>query len=1191
MKTFVTLMLVLCMGLSGLGPNFSEQHDAGPGDDAADDGTWSWVSRAEDWPMFMHDLNHTGNTSSRIPNTNQSLWNFSTGSAIWSSPAIVGGVVYIGSNDNNLYAIWANNGTQKWSFNDNGNLDDVPGSPTVVNGKVYFNAFNAGVYCLWASNGTKIWNTTIAPVINHRNYSSATVVGDSVYIADDGIPATIFALDADDGHERWNHPVSSGYIVTTAAYNNGKLYFGAQSGGGILCLWASNGTEFWKRNYQGGGVYSAPSIKDDKLFFTTEGSPVQGSRIYAIDKDDGSQIWMNTTPGQTYSSPALSEDKVLIAGHAFWQSNGTRVWANGYSLYSTPAVSGDRMVYLNETDLRCQSIVDGTVIWEVYVNGEYGSPAVVENMVVVGGKDGVVRAFSTPDVTPPNVTGNYPADAAVDVDLAASISVEFSELMNEAVTEAAFSVSPSVTGQFTWTGTNMTFDPTTQLMDETTYTVTVNGAATDRSGNGLDGDMDGTSEGSPTDDFTFSFTTVAGPPPTVMSVTPIDGAIRIAITANVIVQFSDPMDHATTEGAFDIDPPVAGAFNWNGASTIMTYNPTAVFPTEVTYNCTVAHTAMSQSGKELDGNGDGTASGDTTDDFLWSFSVNDTFPPQVIDFDPVDGATEVLIDDVITLTFSEAMDWPTVEDAFDLDPTTDGDMTWAGDILTFTANGTLYPGTLYTVTIQTSALDVVGNPLDQDGDGVGGEMSDRVRFSFTTGFNASNPPPAVISTTPAPREADVALDTQLVVEFNTAMDKASTESAFALLGVNPAFLSFEWDTDGKVMTVSVASDLDGETNYTAKVESTAMSLLGLRLDGNRNGYAEWSAVDDYTWTFRTGPVPVTHPLPRVDHVQPAPGSTGVALDTDIVIVFTEEMDKDVTEDAIMLGSLSSVEYVLTWSSDGKTATIDPVNDLVQNTTYSLKVTGDAMSAMGKALDGNANGIAEGLGVDDHTWEFRTETIVVIKHRPVAAITAPADGAKVKGVVGIEGTASDDDTFIDLVASQVRFDQGTWLSVGTGSAWVYTWDTKQTENGQHQISVRAFDGELYSDVITITVEVDNKKAEPGSGGLEAYLLPIIIVIIIVVVLVVAVVLMRRRGEGPAEPRPAWQQTTGTSQPDLMGQQATTQPPPQQPPQGSPQQPPVQPTPPQEPQPPPKPSPPAREEGIREGPPQTPPPPGA
>ena len=63
---------------------------------------------AED-AMFRANPEHTGvYESGGIEPGNTELWRFATGGIVYSSPAVANGVVYIGSDDKNLYAIGAN---------------------------------------------------------------------------------------------------------------------------------------------------------------------------------------------------------------------------------------------------------------------------------------------------------------------------------------------------------------------------------------------------------------------------------------------------------------------------------------------------------------------------------------------------------------------------------------------------------------------------------------------------------------------------------------------------------------------------------------------------------------------------------------------------------------------------------------------------------------------------------------------------------------------------------------------------------------------------------------------------------------------------------------------------------------------------------------------------------------------------
>ena len=108
-----------------------------------------------DWPTFHGDPSHSGAGTDNMTATSTLLWNFTTGNQVWSSPAVVGGVVYFGSNDANVYALNATTGGELWSFT---TRYAIVSSPAVVNGVVYVGSQDGRVYALKAESGALVWN-------------------------------------------------------------------------------------------------------------------------------------------------------------------------------------------------------------------------------------------------------------------------------------------------------------------------------------------------------------------------------------------------------------------------------------------------------------------------------------------------------------------------------------------------------------------------------------------------------------------------------------------------------------------------------------------------------------------------------------------------------------------------------------------------------------------------------------------------------------------------------------------------------------------------------------------------------------------------------------------------------------------------------------------------------------------------
>jgi len=84
-----------------------------------------------------------GNVYALNAGTGALLWKHTTGSYVDSSPAVANGVVYVGSGDNNVYALNASTGALLWKYT-TGNL--VRPSPAVANGVVYIASYDNNVY-------------------------------------------------------------------------------------------------------------------------------------------------------------------------------------------------------------------------------------------------------------------------------------------------------------------------------------------------------------------------------------------------------------------------------------------------------------------------------------------------------------------------------------------------------------------------------------------------------------------------------------------------------------------------------------------------------------------------------------------------------------------------------------------------------------------------------------------------------------------------------------------------------------------------------------------------------------------------------------------------------------------------------------------------------------------------------------
>lgn len=89
--------------------------------------------------------------------------------------------------------------------------------------------------------------------------------------------------------------------------------------------------------------------------------------------------------------------------------------------------------------------------------------------------------------------------------------------------------------------------------------------------------------------------------------------------------------------------------------------------------------------------------------------------------------------------------------------------------------------------------------------------------------------------------------------------------------------------------------------------------------------------------------------------------------------------------------------------------------------------------------------------------------------PEITIIYPSEET-VSGEVIIKGSASDNDGDETILYIQVKIDDD-WEFVEGTTSWTYTWDTTYLDDGDYTISVRAFDGEEFSED-SLNVGVDN-----------------------------------------------------------------------------------------------------------------------
>ena len=298
-----------------------------------------------------------------------------------SSPAIVNGVMYFGSDDHNVYALNASTGALLWSYLTGGSVD---ASPAVANGVVYIGSFDGNMYALDASTGTKLWNFSAGAI-----GSSAVVANGVIYFGSgDG---SVYALNASTGVKLWSY-ANAGINYSSPAVANGVVYIGSFLDGNGYALNASTGAKLWSYT-TGGEVDASPAVANGVVYFGSG-----DANVYALNAGTGAKLWSYKTGGGVFSSPAVANGVVYFGSldhnvYALNASTGAKLWSftTGFDVeYCSPAVANG-VVYVGSDDGNVYALnaSTGALLWNYFIGSSIGSvnssPVVVDGVLYVRG--------------------------------------------------------------------------------------------------------------------------------------------------------------------------------------------------------------------------------------------------------------------------------------------------------------------------------------------------------------------------------------------------------------------------------------------------------------------------------------------------------------------------------------------------------------------------------------------------------------------------------------------------------------------------------------------------------------------------------------------------------------------------------------------------------------------------------------
>jgi len=276
-------------------------------------------------------------------------WKFKTNGAVYASPVINEGIIYIGSLDSTFYAIEAKTGVPKWS---NKSTNKILSTAIVHQNYVYFESDNKLIAL--SLKGELKWQYQLsADSVTNRidpwdfHHSSPIIYKGIVYIGSE--KGWIFGVDAKNGEVKFKcQTTAKEAIRTTPLIYGNKILFGDWDGN-MYAYDLEKGNEAWvydtKKDATYGwknSIHEQPQIFENSVIFAG-----RSSRLYSLNAETGKRNWMYSSPtdqwlvgGPTVSNGVIflgSSDQNLIrafdadSGKLKWQTKlDCRIWGSAF---------------------------------------------------------------------------------------------------------------------------------------------------------------------------------------------------------------------------------------------------------------------------------------------------------------------------------------------------------------------------------------------------------------------------------------------------------------------------------------------------------------------------------------------------------------------------------------------------------------------------------------------------------------------------------------------------------------------------------------------------------------------------------------------------------------------------------------------------------------------------------------------
>jgi outer membrane protein assembly factor BamB/tRNA A-37 threonylcarbamoyl transferase component Bud32 len=327
---------------------------------------------------------------SRLPTSNlqstsiKPLWTFQCEDEVRGTPAIYEDMLFIGSYDNNLYALAAADGKFLWKYPTEGG---VVSRPALYEGNVFFGSEDRRLHVVGARSGKVAWTYyTDGPV-----RSSPRIAEGHVFFGSDD--HSIHAVRLNTGRAAWKFETTG--PVRSTPFVSGEMAYAGNEAGDFYAV-DFRGEMKWRFQAKR-AITSSPMVAGQSIYFSS-----MDATLYALDARNGWIVWRFRLGKGSIVSPLVWENIVVTgAADGFLYAVETQTAKELWRFRTENQVSGSPVVYRDSVycgsvdgTLYCLDIRTGRLRWKFSTKGAItGNPLVFDDIVYIGSTDHQVYAL------------------------------------------------------------------------------------------------------------------------------------------------------------------------------------------------------------------------------------------------------------------------------------------------------------------------------------------------------------------------------------------------------------------------------------------------------------------------------------------------------------------------------------------------------------------------------------------------------------------------------------------------------------------------------------------------------------------------------------------------------------------------------------------------------------------------------